>query len=98
MILAAADYAEGKPDSQPPPELEYAWQCQSHPGALPNAGGLRDQPFALMRRMSACLNVYMAIKDYTSSDLSVTWIEKNRSKYDVFLKINKLRRYIEENS
>ena len=89
MILAVADCAEGK--GQPPIELEYAWQGVEHPGSLPNAGGLRDQPVSLMTRMRVALNVYQAIKSYIESDMSVEWTRKNHKEYEIFVWVAKLR-------
>ena len=50
----------------PPPALEMAWQCERW-GALPNHGGLRDQPVRLMRDMTATANVYSAISTWRRS-------------------------------
>ena len=65
MILAAADCAEGK--GPPPGELTLAWQAQSWQ-ALPEAGGLRDQPAGLLERMSTALSVYDAFVAYKAVD------------------------------
>lgn len=55
------DAARGR--GAPPPELDYAWQCQRW-HALPEAGGLRDQPARLMRDMPVALNVYNAMRSF----------------------------------
>jgi len=47
----------GKP---PPADLQLAWQCHQW-GALPNGGGLYDQPYQTMQNMSAQLNVYNTV-------------------------------------
>ncbi len=39
----------------------------SNYGALYVAGGMADQPYSLMRRMSAALNVYQAMRDFKTS-------------------------------
>ena len=88
-MLAAADCAEGK--APPPQELEYAWQAQAHPGALPNAGGLRDQPVALMTKMRVCLNVWSAFKEYFANEQSVKWTQKNHDKWEIIVSVGKLR-------
>lgn len=56
--MAAADYAEGKSQS-PPPELSRAWRCQGWQ-TLPRAGGLDDQPLALMLLMETAMYTYDA--------------------------------------
>jgi len=64
MILAVADCAEGK--GPPPGELILGWQARRW-GALPEAGGLLDQPSGLLERMSTCLNVHDAMSAYKQS-------------------------------
>lgn len=59
MILAVADYADRA--AEPPPALRYEFDAR-HYGALPNAGGLRDQPARLMADMRLCGNVYDALQ------------------------------------
>jgi len=59
LIQAAVETAEG--DGIPPPELALAWECRRYPGALPEAGGIYDQPAAVMYRMAVLLNVYDAV-------------------------------------
>ncbi len=44
-----------------PAALQLAWQAERW-GALPEAGGLLDQPAGLMQRMGALMNVYNAYK------------------------------------
>ena len=61
MILAAADCAEGK--GPPPGELTLGWQAKCW-GALPEAGGLKDQPAGLLEKMSTCVSVYDAMRAY----------------------------------
>lgn len=47
-------------DGPPPPELRLAWQCERWK-TLPDAGGLYDQDYKTLTRMSALSNVYNAI-------------------------------------
>ena len=56
--MAAADAARGR--GTLPPALKLAWQCDRW-GALPNGGGLRDQPARLMADMAAASNIYNAM-------------------------------------
>ena len=51
---------EGGP---PPPELSLAWDTERW-GVLPDAGGLYDQDYALLRRMKVAANVYAALSGY----------------------------------
>lgn len=66
MILAAADYADERGD--PPPELQLFFDCQDFPGALPNAGGVLDQPPGLIARMRVANNVYQVMRVYWKLD------------------------------
>ena len=47
-------------------ELRMAWQCERW-HALPEQGGLLDQPAGMMQRMAAMLNVYNAFKTFKAS-------------------------------
>ncbi len=60
-MLAAADYAERRKESVPPSELRLAFRCVQW-NALPNPGGLMDQPAGLVERMTIVLNTYNAMK------------------------------------
>jgi hypothetical protein len=55
MILAVADYAEGK--GSPPPPLALALNCRRWQ-TLPEPGGWREQYAMEMMMLNACLNVY----------------------------------------
>ena len=62
MILAAADYAENdrkKPAERKdaPRELKLAWQWETYGLTFPVA----EMEAGLLKKMSACLNVYKAI-------------------------------------
>jgi hypothetical protein len=61
MILAAAACAEDHGDA--PRELRWVFEHDRW-GALPNAGGLLDQPAGAVQRMTACENVYRALRFY----------------------------------
>lgn len=80
------------PTENPPPlELEYAFQCNSYPGSLPNSGGLRDQPVGLMTRMRASYAVWKAFKDYFDSNMSPEWTMKHHDKWELIVKVMDLR-------
>lgn len=97
MIRAAALAAVG---GSPPPPLWLLWMTQSNPGALPDAGGLRDQDAQTMASMNACSTIYSAITKLTTpsqeSAKSITsdeehWIEvlQGRGVLDEVWKVKK---------
>ncbi len=67
MILAAAD--AGRYNEPAPPLLRQAWQLKRWE-ALPEAGGLRDQPAGLLQRMGQLLDIYNAHRAYASALVS----------------------------
>jgi len=91
MILAAADCAEGK--GPPPGELTLAWQAQSWQ-ALPEAGGLRDQPAGLLDRMGASLRVHDAMRAYADSPAGHEgeFAKRNPRAWAIVLSVMGLRR------
>jgi len=91
MILAAADCAEGK--GPPPGELTLAWQAQSWQ-ALPEAGGLRDQPAGLLDRMGASLRVYDAMRAFADRPPGHEdeFSQKNPRSWEIVLGVLSLRK------
>jgi hypothetical protein len=87
--MAAADVVDMKGD--PPPALVTAWKCQRW-GTLPNAGGLRDQPVRLMRDMTACENVYNAMKAWHTAKNWAQFSKDNREQWRIVSEILKRRR------
>lgn len=79
MILAAADAARKR--TPPPPELVLAWRCEQY-RTLPRAGGLWDQPFGLVEKMTVCLNVYNACREWARG-VGKDWIKNNRSTFEI---------------
>lgn len=49
-------------DGEAPPDLVLAWWCSE--GRLPEAGGVLDQDYALMKRMTAANNVHRVLSRY----------------------------------
>ncbi len=47
----------------PPPELELAWSARSWK-ALPEPGGLLDQPAGLLKRMQISINIWDAFQQW----------------------------------
>ncbi|MHB0922609.1 MAG: hypothetical protein ACYC3H_01415 [Bellilinea sp.] len=91
LILAAAACGED-PRAEPPPELRLAWQAFGF-HALPEAGGLLDQPAGLLTRMTRIYNVWLAFKSYSQRDLSKhkEWVETNPALYETILRVKRLR-------
>jgi len=89
-VLAAADAAEGVGGM--PAELELALQCERW-GALPEPGGLLDQPMGLLARMSAVLNVYNALKSeqQRGSSTLTDWSRSNPGALQTVARIEKMR-------
>lgn len=98
MILAAAACGEDprpkppEPPPTPPSELRLAWQSVSY-HALPEAGGILDQPAGLLSKMTHLYNVWFAHKAYRQHDLRKhkEWVEANPELYAIILQVNKLR-------
>lgn len=88
MILAAAACAEGKGPA--PPELELAWQAKTW-HCPPEPGGLRDQRAGELRRMSAAMNTYNAIKSWRQSTDWVKWSQHNPEDWALVQYVLKLR-------
>ncbi len=63
MIEAVVKAATKK--GPPPPELELAWSARSW-NALPEPGGLLDQPAGLLARMQVAINVWDAFSLWKS--------------------------------
>lgn len=58
--MIAAVVAVVDDDGPPPPELRLRWMCQRYE-ALPDAGGVNDQEYRTLHRMTVCENVHNAV-------------------------------------
>ena len=89
-MLAAADAAEGI--GSMPADLELALHCERW-NALPEAGGLLDQPLGLVSRMTALLNIYRAMSaEQNRGNMSLVEFSKsNPDSYKIMIKIHNLR-------
>lgn len=87
--MAAANAADKNGD--PPPVLVRAWQCERWT-ALPNPGGLRDQPVREMADMTATSNVYTAIRQWKSSGNWANFQKNNPVQWRIVSHILKMRR------
>lgn len=76
-----------------PAELELALQAQQF-HALPEAGGLLDQPYGLLAKMSTALNVYQAYKaEQDRGNTTLTeWSRRNPAAWRIFAKVERMRR------
>lgn len=68
MTIATADYAAGKDGSSPPDELVLYWDMQAF-SALPNAGGILDQPAGLLRKIRHVARVHWAVREHSANAL-----------------------------
>lgn len=95
IILAAADYAEGR--GQPPEELLLAWDCRTF-GALPEAGGVRDQPAGLLRRMRQALGVFNAFRSWKAREAAKEdeWVERHPTEWQIVQSVIGFRRLLEK--
>ena len=66
-----------------------AWWCTQW-GALPEAGGLLDQPAGLLRKMSAVKNAYDTIASRRKTNNLIAWIDADPQRYEYYLHIREL--------
>jgi hypothetical protein len=88
--LTAADAADKK--GQPPPALITAWTCHRW-NALPEPGGLRDQPMRLMADMTLCENVYDAISAWRRSDNWALFQKNNPHTWEIVSEVLRRRKH-----
>lgn len=74
----------------PPPLLKLAWQCKRW-NALPEAGGLMDQPAGLMEKLSVLDNVYSTMQAWARAKNQGEWSTRNPEGWGLVVKILKLR-------
>lgn len=62
----------------PPPELELGWQVDRF-HALPDAGGLLDQPFGLMEKLRVATDIYKGYNAYINRPMGddAKWIREH---------------------
>lgn len=66
-----------------------AWQSKEW-GALPETGGLLDQPAGLLKKMSMASRTYDIFKARDKAPDVVGWIEDNPEAYEHYAKVKKL--------
>jgi hypothetical protein len=72
-----------------PPELTYALQHRRW-GALPEAGGLRDQPAGMLSKMAHLSAVYSGIKAYYDAANAASWADANPDLWELVSHARKL--------
>ena len=58
---------------------------------LPEAGGILDQPFGLLDKMTYAMNVYMAVKSAKKSDNWAVWAKENPELGELFTEVSRMR-------
>jgi hypothetical protein len=86
--LAAADC--GLKEGESPPELKLAQLCERW-RALPEAGGLLDQPAGLIEKMSIAVNVFNAHRAMRESGDWATWMTENPQGAEMINWVKELR-------
>jgi hypothetical protein len=74
---------------QPPRLLLLALQCLKW-GALPQAGGLLDQPAGLVAKMGYLINVYQATSAYYGASDPTKWADGNSAAFDIYARAREL--------
>ena len=87
--MLAADAADKK--GRPPQALVEAWKCHRW-DALPEPGGLRDQPIRLMADMTLCENVYDAIKVWRRSKNWARFQQDNPQTWEIVSEVLRRRK------
>ena len=90
-MLAVADAVEGTGDM--PAELRTALLCQQW-DALPEAGGVFDQPAGLLAKMSYAINIYKALSsEKTRGNISlVEWSKQYPDYYRIVVQVERMRK------
>lgn len=89
LTLAAAESGEGS-RAEPPRELEQMWNFRTF-GALPELGGLLDQPAGLLARMRHAERIYQIYDSFRKANNWTKWKAKNPEAWDLKVEIDKLR-------
>lgn len=96
--MAAADYAERKPDATPPPELSD-WLRSKQFDTLPRAGGWKDQPYRYVNQGLIYYNVFRDVREYRAAlkdgKTFKRWIKENPEVMETIRKIEDMRRGID---
>ena len=82
LIIAALRLGRG--DKVPTPRLmSLAFQCQRWQ-ALPEPGGVLDQPAGMLETMGTLLNVYEATRSYANALDPTKWAGANPSSFELY--------------
>ena len=88
LALDVADYVEN--EASPPPELLDAWDATSY-GALPEAGGLLDQPMGYILRMTIANNVYQAFRGMRDANDIKQWADSNKQAWAIVGRVKRIQ-------
>jgi hypothetical protein len=72
--------------------LRLALQCKSW-DSLPYPGGILDQPYGLLERMTLAYNVYTSIKGQQAASDLVKWAEANPEAADTYAMVRELQKH-----
>jgi len=89
MIRAVAAFARG--EGPPPPVLQQAFDARGW-GALPEAGGLRDQRPGELARMTTAYNVYQAYRGFLQATDPRRWAQDHPEGWQIVRKVRELER------
>lgn len=68
------------------------WECGDFPGALPEPGGLWDQPAGLVRRMRKAHQVWRVFDSFRKAESWQRWSEANPEAWALKCAVDELRR------
>jgi hypothetical protein len=83
-------YIDGRAPA--PPELRLAWHCKRF-SALPEAGGILDQPAYLLDKMAMAENIHSAFTAYQNAKDPTVWANDNPDAWRIVARIEKERRF-----
>lgn len=103
LIVLVADLGRypDDTDARPPAELRIAWDIKRW-GALPEAGGLLDQPAGVLRRAGVLSDIYDAHRDYyqalmtRSGEQLEAWETANIGKMKIMAAVREIARGLDE--
>jgi hypothetical protein len=83
-------FIDGK--SPAPQELRLAWYCKRF-NALPEPGGILDQPAYLLDKMAMADNIHSAFTAYQNAKDPTAWANANPGAWELVARIEKERRF-----
>ena len=95
MIVAAAEYAQGK-DIAPPPELSDYFKGKML-SSLPNGNGWKHEPYRWIERVTAYVSVYNAASQFSEASRNLKgkdlakWMQANKAIVETVTKVEKMK-------